>query len=151
MPRGGDENQWIALIAKVAPFSYLSEDELVAVADSFTWFTALGGRTLMRQGDPSDDMCIVVSGALGVYLQTETAGERFIARIGAGETVGEMGLISGEPRSATIRCLRDAELLAIGKADWDAFAAQHPGAFLAITQTLITRLRLANKDPTPKP
>jgi hypothetical protein len=53
MPREASENQWIALISKVAPFSYLEEEELVEIADSFTWFTALGGSTLIRPDDPS--------------------------------------------------------------------------------------------------
>lgn len=149
-PRGAGENQWIALISKVAPFSYLAEDELVDIADSFTWFTALGGKTIIEQGAPSDELFIVVSGALGAYIHTDT-GERFVGRIGAGETVGEMGLISGEPRSATVRCLRDAELLAIAKKEWDSFTQHHPGALLAITQTLITRLRVAQSQNAAKP
>lgn len=144
------DNQWIALIARVAPFSYLSEDELDEIADSFTWFTALGGRMLINQGDPSDALYIVVSGALGVYVRTASGEERFVGRIGPGEVVGEMGLISGEPRSATVRCLRDAECLAIAKREWDDFVARHPGALLAITKTLIERLRAAQSDRGPK-
>lgn len=65
MARGTDDNQWVALISKVAPFSYLSEDEVLEISDSFTWFTALGGKTLIHQNDPSDELFIVVSGALG--------------------------------------------------------------------------------------
>jgi NTE family protein len=152
MPREASENLWIALISQVAPFSYLGEDELAEIADCFTWFTALGGKTLIRQGDESDELFIIVSGALGVYIRSgASTAERFVARIGPGETVGEMGLISGEPRSATVRCLRDAEILAIAKKDWDAFAGRHPSAFLAITQTLISRLRAAQSAGVPKP
>jgi NTE family protein len=151
MPREAGESQWVALISKVAPFSYLPENQLLEIASSFTWFTALGGKTLIRQGDPSDELYIIVSGALGVYIQGDAGSERFVGRIGPGETVGEMGLISGEPRSATVRCLRDAEVLAIAKKEWDAFAESHPGALLAITQTLITRLRAAQSDRPPKP
>jgi NTE family protein len=151
MPREANENQWIALISKVAPFSYLAEEELVEIADSFTWFTALGGKTLIRQGDASDEMFIVVSGALGVYISLDAAAERFVGRVGPGEVVGEMGLISGEPRSATVRCLRDAEVLAIAKKAWDSFAQHHPSALLAITQTLISRLRAAQSAQPPKP
>ena len=91
-----------------------------------------------------------MSGGLGVYVESDAGGERFVGRIGAGETVGEMGLISGEPRSATVRCLRDAEMLAIAKKEWDAFVERHPGALLAITQTLISRLRAAQSDRQPK-
>jgi NTE family protein len=150
MPRDTSDKQWVALIAKVAPFSYLAEDEILEISDSFTWFTALGGKTLIRQDDPSDELFIVVSGALGVYIRTTGGEERFIGRIPPGEVVGEMGLISGEPRSATVRCLRDAECLAIAKREWDAFAERHPGALLAITKTLINRLRAAQSDHAPK-
>jgi NTE family protein len=151
MPREVNDNQWVALISRVAPFSYLSEEEIVEIADSFTWFTALGGKTIIRQDDPSDELYIVVSGALGVYLRASGGQERFLGRIGPGEVVGEMGLISGEPRSATVRCLRDAELLAIAKREWDLFTENHPGALLAITQTLISRLRAAQSDRAPRP
>ncbi len=149
MPREMGDNQWVSLISKVAPFSYLAEEEILEIADSFTWFTALGGKTLIQQGDPSDELFIVVSGALGVYIRVSD-GERFVGRIGPGEVVGEMGLISGEPRSATVRCLRDAECLAIAKREWDAFTVRHPGALLAITKTLISRLRAAQSEQGPK-
>lgn len=149
MPREMGDNQWAALISKVAPFSYLAEEEILEIVDSFTWFTALGGKTLIQQGDASDELFIVVSGALGVYIRV-AGGEQFVGRIGPGEVVGEMGLISGEPRSATVRCLRDAECLAIAKREWDAFTARHPGALLAITKTLISRLRAAQSEQGPK-
>jgi NTE family protein len=149
MPREARDNPWVAMISRVAPFSFLAANELVEIADCFTWFTALGGKTIVQQGDPSDALYIVVSGALGVYSRDSDGQERFFGRIGPGETVGEMGLISGEPRSATVRCLRDAELLAIAKNEWDAFTEKHPGAFRAITQTLISRLRTARSETRP--
>jgi NTE family protein len=148
------EQQWAELIAKISkvePFSYLDEDEILEVADKFTWFTALGSKTLIRQGDESDELYIVVSGALGVYFRPETGPERFLGRIGPGETVGEMGLISGEKRSATVRCLRDAEVLAITKLEWDTFVKRHPGALRGVTRLLIERLRAAQSGRPIKP
>ena len=44
------------MISRVAPFSYLAEEEIVEIADSFTWFTALGGKTIVQQDDPSDEL-----------------------------------------------------------------------------------------------
>jgi NTE family protein len=149
MAREMSDNQWLALLSRVAPFSYLAKDEILKIADRFTWFTALGGKTIVQQDDPSDELFIVVSGALGVYMRLGDGQERFIGRVGPGETIGEMGLISGEPRSATVRCLRDAELLAITRHEWDAFTEYHPGVFRAITQTLISRLRAARNESQP--
>src|SRR5215831_15967776 len=69
-----------------------------------------GGETLMREGDAGDAMFVVVSGRLSVVVN-----EHSIAEVGRGETVGEMALLTGAPRSATVRGLRDSVLLRLSK------------------------------------
>ena len=129
-------NQWIALISKVAPFSYLAEEELVEIADSFYLVHRARRQNAHPAGRPlGRAVHRRQRRARRLYPRRNSGTERFVGRISPGETVGEMGLISGEPRSATVRCLRDAEILAIAKKDWDAFAARHPDALLAITKT----------------
>ena len=66
-------------------------------------------------------MYIVVSGLLGVYVG-RSHDERMVGRIGPGELVGEMGCITGEPRSATVRALRALEMLAISRAALEQLA-----------------------------
>src|SRR5881392_110015 len=75
----------------------------------------VGGETLMHEGDAGDAMYVVVSGRLGVVVGTAAQGEQSIAEIGRGETVGEMALLTGAPRSATVRGLRDSMLLRLSK------------------------------------
>src|SRR5689334_5057338 len=91
-----------------------------------------GGETLMREGDAGDALYVVVSGRLSVVVGTTR-----IAEIGRGETVGEMALLTGGPRSATVRALRDTVLLRLSKASFDALIERHPKATMALARLIV--------------
>jgi predicted acylesterase/phospholipase RssA/CRP-like cAMP-binding protein len=99
-----------------------------------------GGETLMREGDAGDALYVVVSGRLSVVIGTTPHDERSIAEIGRGETVGEMALLTGAPRSATVRALRDSVLLRLSKASFDALIERHPKATMALARLIVKRL-----------
>src|SRR4051812_47598980 len=69
-----------------------------------------GGETLLREGEAGDALYVVVSGRLSVIV-----GATPIAEVGRGETVGEMALLTGAPRSATVLAVRDTVLLRLSK------------------------------------
>ena len=72
------------------------------------WFGMPAGTVLFQEGKAAREAYILVSGRLGVFVAAET--ELIpVAQISPGEIVGEMSLISGEPRSATVLALRDSE------------------------------------------
>ena len=76
--------------------------QIAAVAE---WLSLPGGSTLFAAGEPSDAMFVVLSGCLGVFACDNPENRdrrRFLGRVLAGATVGEMGLISGRPRSASV-------------------------------------------------
>ena len=99
-----------------------------------------GGETLMREGDAGDAMYVVVSGRLSVVVATAAGGEQSIAEVGRGETVGEMALLTGAPRSATVRGLRDTVLLRLSKSSFDALIERHPRATMALARVIVKRL-----------
>ena len=73
--------------------------------------------------------------------------ETLLAELGVGETVGEMGVISGEPRSATVYASRDTQLARLSKAAVDAVVERHPHAMLSmLTSRLITRVRVMSRS-----
>src|SRR5689334_18547128 len=114
--------------------------QIAAVAE---WLSLPGGSTLFGAGEPSDAMFVVLSGCLGVFASdnAETRDRRrFIGRVLAGDTVGEMGLISGRPRSANVAALRDTELARISRASFDAVFGRHPAAMLRIARLTVDRL-----------
>jgi CRP-like cAMP-binding protein len=71
------------------------------------------GETLFCAGDPGDALYIVARGRVEVLQapQPTISGERVIAKLGEGSAFGEMALLSGAPRTATVRAVTDVELL----------------------------------------
>lgn len=117
----------LPLFAGMDPFVL---SDLMAEID---WFVLPGGALVCRQGDAPDALYVVISGALGVFRETEGTAPVRIGDINAGETVGEMALITGGRRTATVRALRDSELVRLSRAGFEALLDRHPriGIFLA--------------------
>jgi NTE family protein len=111
---------------------------LVAEAN---WFSLPGGVVLPRDGDNDQAVFLVIAGALGVYAHDEGEGERFVAHIPAGETVGEMSMLTGESHSATLVALRDTQMLRISKTAFEHLIARHPRLSLNLMRILVRRLR----------
>lgn len=104
-----------------------------------------GGEALFHHGDPADALYLVLSGSLGVYVPAERGGFRLIAVIEPGETVGEMAVISGERRSATVKAIRDSELLRLTKARFDLLLKHQPALMAGINRILVHRLRQVSR------
>jgi len=90
--------------------------------DDVEWILAAGakrflpaGTTLIEQGVPVDAVFILLEGRLGVWLESRRGPEREIARLNAGEIVGEMSFVDARPPSATVRALEDATVFALSK------------------------------------
>src|SRR6266446_2112643 len=69
------------------------------------WFSLPGGAVLFERNEPSDGFYIVLAGGLGVIAAESVGLEGPLPRIEAGETVGEIGMLTGRPRSATVVAL----------------------------------------------
>ena len=103
------------------------------------WVSLSGGETLFRRGDPGDAAYIVISGRLRVV--DDAAGERALSEIGAGETLGEMALLSGEGRSATVFAVRDSLLAKLSAEAFNRLVERHPRVLRRIAGFLVERLR----------
>jgi len=129
--------------AKIAPLAIFA-DLVPAVRESICaqleWLSLPGGWTLFDEGEPGDAMFIVLSGRLGVIANSEK-GSHVIAQIGAGETVGEMAMLSGEMRSARVEALRDTELLRMPRGAFDQLIDSSPAAMRFMNGLLVSRLR----------
>ncbi|HVZ91762.1 MAG TPA: patatin-like phospholipase family protein [Rhizomicrobium sp.] len=111
------------------------------------WFGLPGGTELKRDGENAQALFLVVTGSLGVFVGGENRRRRLVAHVGAGETVGEMSLISGErEHSAEIVALRDSELLRISPQGFNALIARHPRVLLNLTRILVKRLQATTRS-----
>src|SRR5262245_47354452 len=98
-----------ALLHRLTPASMKDAGVVDALAAAARWFSVPGGGTLFRRGDPADALYLIVSGVLGVIRPSSTGSETIISRLGPGEVVGEMGCVTGQPRTATVRAPRSTE------------------------------------------
>lgn len=116
---------------------------LSALLEEFDWLALQGGSTLFEAGDAPDALYCVISGSLGAFASTDGKTRHLVGRISAGELVGEMALISGKPRSATVIALRDSELGRLSRAAFERVMRQHPEGLLRVAQLLVQRLELS--------
>jgi len=118
----------------------LGAEALQLLETEVEWVTLPRGATLMRQGDPADCLYFLVSGRLRIYGHRDDGEEVDMNEVGPGESVGEMALLSREPRSASASALRDSELLRLSKRGFDQLLARHPEAMAVFTRVVVDRL-----------
>ena len=123
-------------------FASLDPDVLRDLEAELETFMIHGGETLFRQGDPGDFLCIVVSGRLRVVVRRGDGQDDTIIELASGEIVGEMAVVTGERRTATIEAIRDTHLAKLTRASFERFLSQHGKAAVEVlVRKLAERLR----------
>ena len=128
------------------------EDSFVdAALPLLDWIEMTGGEKLIEEGDPSTGVYFVISGRLRAYVKQES-GLLPIGDIARGETVGEMGVLTGEPRAATVIAVRDTVLAHASRAAFDALWHRHPQLPVLMARIIIERLKRSSaRAPARKP
>lgn len=118
----------------------LTQEEIERLASHLRIAPYPAGVVVVRQGEPGDSLFVVVAGRVHVVV-TPADGEpdRALAEITAGEYFGEMSLLTGEPRSATIRTLEDTDLLVITREALRPILLSDPAAASRLSETLAKR------------
>jgi CRP/FNR family transcriptional regulator, cyclic AMP receptor protein len=102
------------------------------------------GQSLFLSGDPSDGCYRLDEGLLKVGIVTAGGGERILAILGPGAIVGELSMLDGTPRSASVEALRESKLCFISSPVFTAFATDHPELYRHGMMLLARRLRATN-------
>ena len=135
-----------ALMALLPWFAALSAGARAALAREFAAIALRSGDTLFDFGEPSDSLYVLTSGSLGAFAPGPDP--KLIGQIVAGETVGELGLLTGRPRMATVRALRDSELLRLDRASFERLGREEPGALLAMSRLALERANAPPRERT---
>jgi CRP/FNR family cyclic AMP-dependent transcriptional regulator len=104
------------------------------------------GETLFERGDAGDGCYWLRQGVLAVYVVSATGDQRILAILGPNAIVGELAMIDGMPRSASIRALRACELNFISRAAFTDMLRRHPELYGDIVMSLAGRLRQTDED-----
>jgi NTE family protein len=108
------------------------------------WLERAAGEVLFSEGDASDSLYLVISGRLQASVTGADGATRVVGEIGRGESVGEMGVFTGEPRRATITALRDTVLVRLDLAAFHAILKASPALALNLNRVIIERLKRQN-------
>lgn len=120
-------------------FVSLDDQTLLTLIPKLTKIELDRGNLLFSQGEPSDCAYILASGKLIVQLITENHHTKTVGHIDAGETVGELGALSGEPRAMSVKALRDCILYKISSKDFVELCYLHPAVMFATIHPLLCR------------
>jgi CRP/FNR family transcriptional regulator, cyclic AMP receptor protein len=135
----------IELLSRVPLFSELSREDLerisrVAVPRSFP-----PGVRVFHEGDHSDACFVVRSGDLRVTREHSDGRAIALATFGPGDIFGELAMLDGEARSASVETLTESELLALPASDVRRLLADHPKISVKLIAALTRRLRETNE------
>lgn len=133
----------IPILSQCRLFAGLDPDALSRLAGICAPQELAGGESLFAAGDPAEHLYIVVTGRLRA-LRSDGGIAGDISRF---EPIGEISVITGEPRSGEAYALRDSLLLRLPRDRLLEFVGQHPSALLELTRTMIGRLR-QNQQPS---
>jgi CRP/FNR family cyclic AMP-dependent transcriptional regulator len=108
-------------------FGQLNDDDVEWMLTAGAKRFVPAGVVLIQQGVPVDSVFILLEGRLAVWLRPRRGPDRELARLNAGEIVGEMSFVDARPPSATVKALEDSTVFSISKAALNAKLAADQG------------------------
>lgn len=128
------------LVKRIEIFSTLQEDEVNRLAGQMQERRFAPSTAIVNQGNPGDSMFVLVEGLLEVRSDLENGKKQVKVKvIEPGEFFGEMSLLTGEPRAATVVAIMDAVVYEIGKEDLNLLLASRPELAVNISQIVAQR------------
>jgi small-conductance mechanosensitive channel/CRP-like cAMP-binding protein len=131
----------MTLLRTVDFLGALTQEQMERLAAGVRIVPYPAGITIVREGAPGDSLFIVAAGRVQVSLRAPGDGgaERPLAVVGRGDYFGEMSLLTGEPRSATVHALEDTELLALTREELRPILLNDPAAVERLSQAMAKR------------
>ena len=128
------------VLRRLPLFAGLSEEDLERLYHMAEPVFIPEGRRFIQEGEPGDTLYIVLDGEVEV-TKRQGGQDVVLAVRGVGEFFGEMSLLDGAPRNASLRTLRDSHLLAVSQAAFGTLLSSSPSAPLSMLHTVTMRLR----------
>lgn len=133
------------VLSRVPVFKDLPEEAVTRLAYMARLNQYPEDTTVFREGDPGDCLYIVASGKVEIYARNEGGDDIKLNTLGVSDVFGEMALLDGLPRSATVKVIQKALLFYISRTDFCLFLSQSPEVAMNIIETISRRLRETNR------
>lgn len=131
-----NQTELLQFLSKIDLFHFFSREELAAFLEKATEMRVAKGVILFYEGDPGQEMYIVLRGMIKVFR-----GNRVIDIVKPGDYFGEMAIIENQPRSAGVAALEDSVLLQVPFAMFQEYFSRQPKSLVAMMRTLSQRVR----------
>src|SRR6476659_7055068 len=146
-PVANDTSQLVHFLKNVKLFGELSPDSLVKLGSCLKVADFPPAEIIVREGAPGVSMYIIKSGLVEVRKKDPSTGIDFlVAQLSAGAAFGEMSLLTGKPRSATVTTVQPTVVFTLTRADFRNLLTQHPEISLGLARILAERLEDATKQ-----
>ena len=139
MAKGADPSK-VTLLSRVELFADCSKKELSQIASISTEYDAPAGQILAREGQPGAEFFIIVSGRA-----TASHNGVFLAELAPTNFFGELALLDGGPRTATVVADTDLHLLVLSRREFAQLCRAHPSVSYRMLKVLGARLRQADE------
>lgn len=138
------------LILTLPLFDVFRTDEIDILSRHMNYAEILRGEHLFVEGDKGDFMCFVVRGLLDVLKTSSNGTYRVIARLGKGNTIGEMSIIDKSPRSATVIARQPSVVIILTKKGFDILTDRYPVVGITLLKKIMRLLSLNMRLTTSK-
>jgi CRP-like cAMP-binding protein len=127
-------------LKRIELFAPLSDEERVSLAEGLQFFPFAAGEVILREHEPGDSLYIIRHGEVSVCV-AQGEGKLEIKRLRTGDFFGEMSLLTGAPRRATICAVDDVECYVIARVQLERLLGKNPSLADAIGRLLVERQR----------
>ena len=135
----------VGILRNVPLFAVLDDAQLHALSAVMARKSAPKNRTIIKAGDPTDSLYIVIAGRIKVQMSDDEGKEVILAVLGPGDFVGEMGLLDGAPCAASVVTTEQSEFVVLSKEDFNALLKNNFELAMVIIRSLVKRLREADR------
>ena len=133
------------ILRRIPLFSSLKDDELEAIYKLSYIRKCTKDSLILLENEGGDTLFIIISGKVKVTTFSESGKEVIFSILNEGDFFGDMSLMDGKPRSATVISIEDSELRLLRRNDFIKLVEEHPGIALKLLEELTTRLRKADE------
>ena len=134
----------IKRLASVRIFQHLGQDDLKKVAKIAKPKLVAANSVVFFEGNRADAFFVVLSGSLKVFQTARDGRVKVLATMGPGETFGELAMLDGHARAASVETVAASELLVISRKDFRDLATATPGILWGVLEGVCARLRAQN-------
>ena len=131
-------------LASVRIFQHLGQDDLKKIQKIAKLKKVAASTVVFFEGNRADAFFIVLSGSLKVFQTAKDGRVKVLSTMGPGETFGELAMLDGHPRSASVETVAESELLVIARKDFRDLATATPGILWGVLESMCARLRAQN-------